>query len=136
MGFLREYYKKLSTKELRVERFEIQNRIEENNGRRTTDGSNNLDYDLDKRDAIDKILATRYKMKGGLMKTIPILTSISIDGTVTIDINQVGYTYQVDAGFLPKIEKLFRYKPWMAVRLLKQKAYHYDKTLYNNLSER
>lgn len=64
------------------------------------------------------------------MEIVPILTSISIDGTVTVNINQVGYTYQVDAGFLPKIEKLFRYKPWIAVRLLKQKAYHVSKQTY------
>lgn len=65
------------------------------------------------------------------METIPILTSISIDGTVTIDIARVGYTYQVDAGFLPKIRNLFQYRPWAAVNLLKRKAYHHTKTLYN-----
>jgi hypothetical protein len=61
------------------------------------------------------------------MKLIPILTSTSIDGTVTINIGRVGYTYQLDAGFIPEIQKLFQYTPWRALNLLKQKAYHYTK---------
>ena len=65
------------------------------------------------------------------MKTFPILTSVSLDGTVTVSIEQVGYTYQIDAGFIPEIQKLFQYKPWMALRLLKQKAYHCTKTTFN-----
>ena len=64
------------------------------------------------------------------MKTIPILTSISLDGTVTVSIEQVGYTYQIDAGFIPEIQRLFQYKPWMALRLLKQKSYHCTKTTF------
>lgn len=65
------------------------------------------------------------------MKIIPILTSTSVDGTVTVLIGQVGYTYQIDAGFIPEIRRLFQYKPWRALNLLKQKAYHYTKTVYN-----
>lgn len=64
------------------------------------------------------------------MKTIPILTSVSLDGTVTISIEQVGYTYQIDAGFIPEITRLFQYKPWRALNLLKRKAYHVSKTLF------
>jgi hypothetical protein len=67
------------------------------------------------------------QLKGIHMKTIPILTSMSVDGTVTVSIEQVGYTYLIDGGFMPEIRRLFQYKPWMAVRLLKQKAYHYTK---------
>ena len=63
------------------------------------------------------------------MKTIPILTSVSIDGTITVSIEQIGYTYQVDAGFIPEISKLFQYKPWRAINLLKQKAYHVSRDL-------
>lgn len=65
------------------------------------------------------------------MKVIPILTSVSLDGTITVSIEQVGYTYQIDAGFIPEITRLFQYKPWRALNLLKQKAYHYTKTVYN-----
>lgn len=64
------------------------------------------------------------------MKTIPILTSISLDGTVTINIAHFGYTYQVDAGFIPKVQKLFRFNPWAGVNLLKRKAYHVSKQTY------
>lgn len=62
------------------------------------------------------------------MRIIPVLTSVSLDGTVTITIGQIGYAYQIDAGFIPVIQKLFQRKPWTAVNLLKQKAYHYTKT--------
>lgn len=65
------------------------------------------------------------------MKIIPILTSTSIDGTVTISINQVGYTYHLDAGFIPEIRRLFQYKPWNGLNLAKRKAYHFTKTLPN-----
>jgi len=65
------------------------------------------------------------------MKAIPILTSVSLDGTVTVSIEQVGYTYQLDAGFIPEIQRLFQYKPWRALSLLKQKAYHYTRTPLN-----
>jgi hypothetical protein len=61
------------------------------------------------------------------MKTIPILTSVSLDGTVTINIAYFGYTYRIDAGFIPKIQKLFRHNPWAAVNTLKRKAYHVTK---------
>lgn len=61
------------------------------------------------------------------METMPILTSVSLEGTVTISIEQVGYTYQIDAGFILEIQKLFQYKPWHALNLLKQKAYHVSK---------
>jgi hypothetical protein len=64
------------------------------------------------------------------MKTVPILTSVSLDGAVTISIEQVGYTYQIDAGFIPEITRLFQYKPWRALNLLKRKAYHVSKTLF------
>lgn len=65
------------------------------------------------------------------MKTVPILTSISSDGTVTISINQVGYTYHLDAGFIPEIQRLFEHKPWSGLNLTKKKAYHFTKTLLN-----
>lgn len=64
------------------------------------------------------------------MKTNPILTSVSLDGTVTINIAHFGYTYQVDAGFIPKVQKLFRFNPWAGVNLLKRKAYHVSKQTY------
>lgn len=70
------------------------------------------------------------------MKTIPILTSVSLDGTITVSIEQVGYTYQIDAGFIPEISKLFQYKPWRALNLLKQKAYHMSKTHINENKRR
>ena len=65
------------------------------------------------------------------MKTVPTLTSISMDGTVTVSIGQVGYTYRIDAGFIPEIRRLFQYKPWGGLNLLKRKAYHYTKTPLN-----
>ena len=55
-----EYYEKLSIEQLRTERHEIQNRIEENDGRLSAHSSADLDNDLDDRDTIDKILAIRY----------------------------------------------------------------------------
>ena len=65
------------------------------------------------------------------MKLIPILTSISIDGTVTVSIAHFGYTYQIDDGFIPKIQRLFQHNPWAAVNILKRKAYHVLKTHYS-----
>lgn len=65
------------------------------------------------------------------MKIIPILTSTSVDGTVTVSIEQVGYTYQIDAGFIPEIQKLFRHRPWAGVNLLKRKTYHHTTTMLN-----
>jgi len=59
MDYLQEHYEKLSTKQLKTERSKIQKNIEENDGRLTTDSSADLDYNLDKRDAIDTILANR-----------------------------------------------------------------------------
>lgn len=62
------------------------------------------------------------------MKIIPILTSMSVDGTVTASIGQVGYAYQINIGFMPEIRRLFQYEPWGALDLLKREAYHYTKT--------
>lgn len=60
MGFLQKHYEKLSTRQLKTERLEIQNRIENNDGRVTTGSSNELDYDLDKHEAIDNVLIDRH----------------------------------------------------------------------------
>ena len=60
MKSLQEYYEKLSIEQLRTKRHEIQNRIEENDERLSAHSSADLDNDLDNRDTIDKILATRY----------------------------------------------------------------------------
>lgn len=59
MGHLQEYYEKLPTEQLRIERSEINKKIDENDGRLTTDSSADLDYNLDKIEAIDVILANR-----------------------------------------------------------------------------
>jgi len=61
------------------------------------------------------------------METIPILTSVSIDGTVTVSVDQCGYTYRIDGGFIPRIERLFRYNPWAALNVLKRKACYVSK---------
>lgn len=44
---------------MRIERSEINKKIDENDGRLTTDSSADLDYNLDKIEAIDVILANR-----------------------------------------------------------------------------
>lgn len=43
--------------QLKVERIAIEKKIEENDGRLTTGSSDDLDYNLDKRDIIDEIFA-------------------------------------------------------------------------------
>ncbi|MCK4526499.1 hypothetical protein KAW18_03940 [candidate division WOR-3 bacterium] len=60
MNHLQKHYESLSTEQLRVERSEIQKKIEENNGRLTAHSSADLDDNLDTRDIIDRILAIRY----------------------------------------------------------------------------
>ena len=57
MGLLRKHYEKMTPEQLRAERFEIEKKVEENDGRLTTDSSADLDYNLDKLDIIDEIFA-------------------------------------------------------------------------------
>lgn len=57
MSLLRNHYEKMSVEQLKTERSEVEKRIEENDGRLTTNSSANLDYDLDKCDIIDEIFA-------------------------------------------------------------------------------
>lgn len=59
MDWLQKHYEHLSTTQLQLEHSEIQKRIEENDGRLTTDSSASLDYDLDKLEAVNIILANR-----------------------------------------------------------------------------
>jgi hypothetical protein len=59
MGYLESEYTTWKTEELVEERKKIETDIEENDGRLTTGSSAQLDYDLDKLDAIDFVLKQR-----------------------------------------------------------------------------
>ena len=61
MSYLQDYYEKLSTEQLKTERFILQRKIKENDERLTTDSSADLDYNLDKQEVINTILMNRPK---------------------------------------------------------------------------
>lgn len=48
-------------------------------------------------------------------------------GEIGVNISGVNYTYSIDAGFIPRIRKLARYKPGKALAFLKEVAYDYIK---------
>lgn len=48
-------------------------------------------------------------------------------GEMGVTINGVNYVYFIDAGFIPKIEKLARWKSGKALTFLKRIAHHYEK---------
>ena len=48
-------------------------------------------------------------------------------GEIGVTVNEVDYTYLIDAGFIPAIEKLAKYHPGKALNDLKRLAYHYMK---------
>lgn len=58
--YLQEHYEKMSIKQLKKEKTDLQIKIEENDGRLSAHSSADLDYDLDKVEAIDKVLANYY----------------------------------------------------------------------------
>lgn len=50
-----------------------------------------------------------------------------LSGEVGVIINGVRYTYFIDAGFIPKIEKMARKSPGKALAFLKETARDYIK---------
>ena len=59
MKYLRKHYEEMTTEQLVEKHAEIEERINQNDGRLTTDSSADLDYNLDKRDIIDEIILER-----------------------------------------------------------------------------
>ena len=51
----------------------------------------------------------------------------SLYGEMGVNINGVGYTYFIDAGFIPMIEETSKLQPGKALNDLKRLAYHYTK---------
>jgi len=48
-------------------------------------------------------------------------------GEIGVLINGVKYRYFLDAGFIPKIERMAKRKPGKALAFLKKEAYDYEK---------
>lgn len=48
-------------------------------------------------------------------------------GMLGVVINGIGYTYYLDAGFIPKIEKRAKHAPGKALAFLKEVSYHYER---------
>lgn len=63
------------------------------------------------------------------MSSLPfkILQTFS-DGEVRVLINNHEYIYYIDAGFIPKIERMAKRNPGKALNFLKKVARHYVKT--------
>jgi hypothetical protein len=67
---LQEYYGKMSIKQLEKERADLQVEIEENDGRLSAHSSADLDYALDKIDAINNSLTNYEKDREDTLKKI------------------------------------------------------------------
>jgi len=50
------------------------------------------------------------------------LTSTSSEGECSFNVSGVEYTYQIDAGHMPYIERLARYAPFKALNFVKQRG--------------
>lgn len=61
------------------------------------------------------------------MKQVPVVTSVTFDGTISIVIGNVEYTYYLDAALIPRMRKLLGRGPWKMLNALKTRSYHFTK---------